>query len=204
MHAILKQRHLLITKIFELTDNSLKMAIKSPFNYIEEEFPFEEITTKTTLKIKTSLLALLPAFFFISGTLITSISFFSDGKNASSVTDILLYAVPACLFSIYARLRREKTINLLLTDRRILSFYKDSPDNSTVLKFLAQLKKQQKAYLLNRYAKNDLFASAEQLANNLNWLFDREVINSHELDRLRSTLLFKAADPAYSFNFNQN
>ncbi|AMR33326.1 hypothetical protein A0256_18825 [Mucilaginibacter sp. PAMC 26640] len=204
MPAILKQRNFFITKKFQITGNSLKVTVKRPFNYTEDEFTFEEIIPKTNLKINTSLLTVVPSVFFFLGTIITTISYLSHDKDASSTADIITYAVLTVLFFIYAGLRRERTINLMLVDRRSLAFYQHSPKQAYVLAFIAQIKKEQKTYLLNRYARPDPFVSPEQMASNLNWLFDKEIIDTKELERLRNSLLFKPADLTVGFHFNQN
>jgi hypothetical protein len=97
----------------------------------------------------------------------------------------------------------EKLINLSLTDRRIIALYQNSPNEKEVSDFLDLLKKEQKTFLLWRYAKHDPYVSTEQLAGNLSWLYDRNIINENELDQLRSNLLGKNNDGQVGFKFNQ-
>ncbi|MFA6087542.1 hypothetical protein [Mucilaginibacter sp.] len=83
MSAILKQRKLFTTKIFEITDKSLKVSIKKWFNYVEDEFTFEEVTTKTTRKQSINMYAFIPGLLCLIGLVITTISHFKQEKDAS-------------------------------------------------------------------------------------------------------------------------
>jgi hypothetical protein len=203
MPAILKQRKLFTIKIFEITDKSLKVSIKKWFNYVEDEFTFEEVTTKTTRKQSINMYAFIPGLLCLVGLVITTISHFEQKKDSSSVSDMWFYFILMCVLLSIAYLTYEKMINLSLTDRRIITLYQNSPSEKEVSDFLDLLKKEQKKFLLWRYAKHDPYVSIEQLADNLSWLYDRNIINENELDQLRSKLLGKSNDAQVGFKFNQ-
>ena len=203
MGATLKQRNFFVTKIFEITGHSLKVGIKRPLSFIEDEFKFEELTNKLVRKQSFSLYALIPTLLFAFGTLITIYSHFFDRKDPSSADDILFYLIPSIIFAAIAILSRENAIKLILADRRAISFYAKSPDKDKVTAFLYLLLAEQKRYLLNRYAKADPYLSTEQLVNNLNWLRDRNTITDEELQELRLKILPRpSSGSSVGFKFN--
>jgi len=190
MPAILNQRNFFVTKRFEITEHSLKVAIKSPVSYIEDEFPFEEITKKYTRKKTANLFTLIPCILCIIGVIITVCSHLLE-KNGSSIEDILVYGVLGIIFLVLSVFNFENVINLMLVNGRLLSFYADSPNKIDVDAFLELLLSDQKKYLLNRYAKSDPYVSAEQSSANLKWLRDRNIIDDAELTDLQAKILPK-------------
>jgi hypothetical protein len=190
MPAILKQRNFFVTKRFEITDNSLKVAIKKPLSYIEDEFTFEEITKKVIRKKSPNLFTLVPGIVCLIGVIITVYSHLYEEKG-SSIGDILFYIILSAGLLTISAFNFENIINLILSDRRSLAFYANSPSKHEVNDFLELLSSEQKNYFLNRYAKADPYVSAEQLAINLKWLRERNAIDDKELEELRIQILPK-------------
>jgi len=202
MGAILKQRNLFITREFEISDRFLKVNISKPLSSIEDEFNLEDISTKTVRKRSPNKVLMYISLALLVFMLITIISHFTE-KDGSSLLDILVYAilfVPS-LFLFY--ITYQNVVHLILNDKRYLIFYANSPTKLEVDEFLENIKQNQKKYLLNRYAKQDPYVSDEQLANNLQWLYDRKIITETEFEELRSKLLPKiGSNLSVGFKFN--
>jgi hypothetical protein len=138
MSAILKQRNLLATQEFEITDKSLKTILKTPVSYFENEFTFEEITKKYLRKKSVNLYTFIPAVLFTICIIVTICSHFFQEKG-SSWDDILLYAILAAVFIIVSIFNIENVVKLFLIDGRFLSFYGNSPNKQDVDAFLERL-----------------------------------------------------------------
>jgi hypothetical protein len=202
MPAILKQRKLFVTKIFEITDNSLKMKISKPMGMVEMEFSFEEISRKTIRRKALNLWSTIVAALFIIGILITTYSHFTE-KKGSSVYDILFYLAFAVLFISLAIIRFENDVTVILHDKKGISFYANKPSRNEVEQFITTLHSTQKAYYLKKYARDDSYISAEQLSENLTWLYNIDIIKQFELEELRSRLIGKRNDgSSVGFTFN--
>lgn len=200
MSTILKQRFYFVTKRFEITSNSLKMDIKNPLNYIEDEFAFEEISKKLTRRKSPNLFTVVPGLACLVATFITTYSHFYQ-KDGNSVADIMMYAVPGAVLLMISAFNFKNIINLMLHDKRTVPFYADSPTKTEVDDFLAQILAEQKKYMLARYAKADPYLSVEQSSNNLQWLRDRNIINDFELEELRIKILPKPGNSSVGFKF---
>jgi len=83
-----------------------------------------------------------------------------------------------------------------------ISFYANSPNEVQVNSFLELLRQKQKEYLLKKYATPDPYLTDEQLANNLKWLRNVNVISETELEQLRNSLLQKYPTVTLGFKFN--
>jgi hypothetical protein len=159
-------------------------------NFVEDEFNFEELTSKMIRKKSPNLLFLLPGLFCILGFAITLYSHFYE-KDGSSLLDIGFYVLMGIILLSLSVFTFNNAINLILFDKRYIAFYAKSPDKKSVDDFLQQILVEQKKYLLNRYAKVDHYLSPDQHANNLQWLWDRKIINDAELNELRIKVLPK-------------
>jgi hypothetical protein len=201
MSAILKQRNLFVTKRFEIAHNCIKVAIKSPISYFEDEIAFEDIGRKSIRKKSHNLFLLIPGLLAIVGVIVTVYSHFFEEKG-SSAEDILVYLVLAILFLTISAFAFENVITFTTYNYKIITFYANSPVKVEVDNFVEQMLAQQKKYLLNRYGKADPYLSSEQLAVNLKWLRDRNVINDAELDELRIKILPKPGGSSVGFQFN--
>jgi adenosine deaminase len=61
-----------------------------------------------------------------------------------------------------------------------LVFYRNIPNEKVVLDFIDKVRGQVKIYLKEKYTTFDIATSEQDFYNRLNWLRDREVINSAE------------------------
>ena len=188
MVNILRQRFLFVTKIFEITDNSLKVRTSRPFNYFEGEFAFENITKRVVWRKKVNRYILFATVGCLIGLCITIFSHLYE-KDGSSVSDILFYTILSIPFLAAFFLTYVNIIYLYLHDGRCLAFYGHLPKRIKVETFINELFTKQKEYLLDRYARADPYLSDEQVGNNLKWLWDRKIISDAELSELRAQLL---------------
>lgn len=199
---ILKQRNLLTTQIFEITDKSLKFQHKRPLHFFENEYSFEEVGTKVIYQKKPYLPGVIASFFSFLLALILFFSYLNDSR------DTPLYSVLICigifiLLLIITYLKQENLAKLFLTNGFPITFYGNSPSETDVSAFLKVFFAEQKRYLINRYAKADPYLSVEQVSNNLKWLWDRKIIEDEELSELRIKLLPKpAGNDAVGFKIN--
>jgi hypothetical protein len=138
MSTILKQRFFFVTKIFEITDRSLKVKISKPMNFVEDEFNFEELTSKMIRKKSPNLLFLLPGLFCILGFAITLYSHFYE-KDGSSLLDIGFYVLMGIILLSLSVFTFNNAINLILFDKRYIAFYAKSPDKKSVDDFLKKI-----------------------------------------------------------------
>lgn len=201
MDNVLKQRNFLSTKIFELTDESLIIKISKPLNYAEFQYNFEDISLRITRNKKPNQIILILCIMLFVLISIAIFSHFFD-KDGSSWADIMFYCIPLSisLFLLYVTFENE--VNVILNNVGYISFYANSPNRSQVDEFLSLMKEKQKKYLLHKYATLDPYLTDEQLANNLKWLRDRNIINESELEHLRSSLLQKYPNATLGFKFN--
>jgi len=202
MSTILKQRNFLITQIFEISDRSLKITVRKPLNYLENEFTFEELGVKIVRLQK----PYLPSIIGASIMLLVSILFFYSYLTNSKETPF--YEVILCLglltfLTLMSFALHENVVKLFLFDLSFISFYANSPNKKQVNDFLSLLRERQKIYLLARYAKADPYLSPEQLSNNLNWLWNRGIIDNIELEHLREKIIPKPqSDSSIGFKFS--
>lgn len=190
MPSILKQRHFIVSKIFEITDKSLIFKQKTPFSYIENEFTFEELGNKVFHQKKPYIPSLILAFvsFFVS---ILLFRFYIGNSKDTPLSAVLIALLVCTVFLVFSYLINENFINIYLFNGLPLSFYGYSRTKPQVLNFIDELFAEQKKYLVNRYAKYDPYLSVEQINTNLKWLWDRKIIDDKELNDLRSKLLPK-------------
>jgi hypothetical protein len=204
MTAILNQRRFFLTKKFETTDRSLRVSIKTPVSYVEDEFAFEDITTKYNRKKSINWIIGGLLLFCLLGVIITVISHLSE-KDGSSTADILFYCGGFVVFLVILLLSFENIVNIHLQNGRILKVYATSPNEKEVESYLANLRDEQKKYLLKNYAKDDPYLPREQLNNNLQWLWNRRFVDTTELENLKKALLDKNnPDSGVGFKFNQS
>ena len=194
MQAILKQRNFLSTQIFEITDKSLKIKIKKPLHYFETEFSFESIGNNINRHKKPNTRSLLS---FLASSFLTVVFYFwwADNNQEMPLIVVIGVACVAVLNALGYFYFRENFVNLFLYSDGKISFYATSPNPTEVDGFIGTLLKSQKAYLLERYAKADGYLTTEQLSNNLQWLWDRRIINDAELSDLRLKLLPRPSNP---------
>jgi hypothetical protein len=190
MSAILKQRNFLVKQIFEITDRSVKVIIKNPATYFEGEFKYEDIGTREirTRKQDVSSLILSIGSFLVNILLVYL--YFYDSKETPWYAPVICFGL-FVVFTFMAYFNYEHTIKLFMHNGRVISFYRNSPNETEVDEFLESLKRTQKAYLLGRYAKDDPYLAPEQISDNLNWLWKSTIINIEELGDLRTKLLPK-------------
>lgn len=190
MPAILNQRKFLLTKRFEITGEALKIGIKSPISYVEDEFTFEELGTKVT-RHKKPYIPTLIAFFITFGISILLLFAYFNNSKQDPISEFIICLSVCSLTGFLSMLLYNNSANLYLYDGRVLAFYANSPTKKEVDNFLTLLKEKQKGYLLNRYAKIDPYISPEQLSSNLKWLREKNIIDDTELTALQIKILPK-------------
>ncbi|MBS1532867.1 MAG: hypothetical protein JSU01_21365 [Bacteroidetes bacterium] len=204
MPAILKQRNFLVTRIFEISDKSLKVKIKKPLNYFEQNFSFDELGTKTETRQKIYIPGLVGTGIMLLMTILFFFSYLNDSKKDPFYETLI--CLVAFLFFVFMTLAlHENIVKLFLVDMRFLTFYYSSPDKKAVSDFLLNLKEAQKDYLLKRYAKQDSYLSQDQLQGNLNWLRNNNIIDNAELEDLKRDILVKTqSDSSIGFKFGNH
>ncbi|HTD98915.1 MAG TPA: hypothetical protein VK668_06490 [Mucilaginibacter sp.] len=184
----MKQKKLFRSKEFELTENSLRVKTSKPFDHIEIEYNLEKITAKFFKEKHPNVVFSLVALGMLLGVIVTVCSHFFDEKG-SAWYDILFYFVLFLISLFFSWLNYESNYNMVLQDGTTIAFYIDLPTDSEFSNFLCLTNKKQKDYLLKTYAKSDGYLTNEQISNNLNWLWDRNIIDAYELSDLRLKLL---------------
>lgn len=202
MPTILKQRNFLASKIFEITDKSLRVISKTPFSYFENEFSFEELGTKTIHQKKPYLPGLIGCFLSLAVTIIVLFAYINNSKEDPFYE--VLYCLSFFLFMAFITyLNHENLLTMFLYNGLPLIFFRSSPNKTEVDNFLMSLYAEQKKYLLNRYAKTDPYLTFEQIGLNLKWLWDRKIITDDELNNYRLKLLPKPKNiGSVGFNIN--
>lgn len=190
MPSILKQRNFLATKIFEITDKSLRFQQKTPFSYIENEFTFEELDNKVVHHKKPYMPTIIAAILAFLITILFLCLYIGNDPD-TSLSNVFVALLVCVLFLALSYLINENNIKIYLFNGLPLSFYGYSRSKPQVMEFINSLFAEQKKYLINRYAKYDPYLSVEQINTNLKWLWDRKIIDDDELNDLRSKLLPK-------------
>ncbi len=206
MALILKQHKLFVTKIFEIKDHSLGVNIKNLAGHIQYDLTFEEISNRVIRRKSHHLFTLIPAVLLFICLIMTCFSHFFEDKG-SSWEDILVFGILCLIFICLATLNFENVVEINLYNMGKLSFYAKLPSKITVDEFIMLFLKKQKEYLVSRYAKADPYVSAEQLATNLKWLRDKNIINDEELDNFRINILPKpggGSSAGFKFNPSSN
>lgn len=200
METILKQRKVLVTKIFELTDRSLKVSVSTPTSSAATEIDFENITTKVTHKKAPKRIWAIFTGLTLAGLIGCTVSHFAE-KDGSKIEDILLYLSLSGVFALITYLTYENELNLLLVHGTKLGFFANASNKKTAEEFIELIKSRQKEYLLNRYATADDLLSQDQLATNLRWLLERNIINNEECETLKQKLITPKAEPVKTVGF---
>ncbi len=201
MTNILQQRRFLKKRHFELTDTGLKIIVTKPFNFFEEEFPFENITKRTAKRRSPNRLVLIISVIALIGFFITFIGKL-DGDKTIGWDDVLFYVVFLMFQSILFWITFSNNINLILSDGRYIAFIANSPNKKAVKGYMDLIFAKQKQVLLDKYGQKDSYLSNEQLAINIKWLLDKEVITDDEYMELTSKYFKNNSIEPIGFKFN--
>ena len=199
MSEILKQRRLFTKRYFELTDHSLKISVSKLFSSYEAEFSFEELDRRMSKKKSFNRFLLISSIFCLIALLITAIN---EANGNSQIEDVTFYAIPTFIFSFSLWITRQSIICLPLYDKRNIIFFNFSYNQNSVQKFIDSVLITQKSYLLNKYARKELFVSAENVMDQPIWLKNRYIIDDDEFEKLKIDLLPKTPNPVIGFTFN--
>ncbi|MFD2146854.1 hypothetical protein [Mucilaginibacter antarcticus] len=191
-----------MTKEFEITENSLKVKTIRLLNSVENEIPFESITSVITRYRETNnVLTLIAALGFICCACAIISHFFVSG--GSTIEDIGIYSALFVSLVFLIGLTYTNNVNIKLLTGHSIHFLARSPNQVMVNQYIQKVFDQQKQYLIRRYIYADTDSSHEQLTTNLKWLWERNIINETEWHQLRQELLHKSSqDKIIGFKFN--
>jgi hypothetical protein len=196
MNAILKQKKIFIRRQFELTDKSLKIKITKPFNdVLENEISLEEISRTIIRRKFPNIVPFLIAVAMLVGVIITIISHFFD-RNGSNIFDIGFYVVAFTISLFINYFAYQNNISIILNHGGLIVFDYAKANQIEADEFLILLRDRQKQFLLNKYASLNSGLSNEQLNSNLYLLWERNIIDDIELDKLRKELIPLTASPS--------
>jgi hypothetical protein len=201
MSNILKQQRLLTKRYFEITNNSLKISVKKPFKYYEEDFSFEEIGKKVFIKKSFNRYAVTGSVIALVGLLITAGGRLSGDKTIS-IEDILFYFILTIIASGILLVTALNTTNLMLVDKRYIAFFSKSTNKKEVTDFLALILAEQKKHMINKYARKEQFLPPERLMDQIIWLKDRDIISETEFENLKAELFPISSPNSIGFTFN--
>jgi len=204
MSTVLRQRRFFVTKVFEISNKSLKVKVSNLLGSINEEFNFEDIGCKYVLKNMLPWKTAIPTALFIIGFIITVVDrIIGDSK---SIEDIMFYTVLIIVLGTLTLLNRRNTTSIFVHNIKLLDLYTKSPSNTEVTEFLKLLKSRQKEYFFDRYINSDLNQSFEQISSTLNWLYNADFIDQDEFNNLKEYHLKRLNDneSQIKFNFSNN
>lgn len=187
MSNILKQRHFLTKRDFEITDSGLKITVTKPFNYFEREFSFENIEKKTVKRKVPNKFVLILFSISLIGFLITFIGKLS-GDNTIGWDDVSFYIVLLGISTTLFWITFINQIHLMLSDGVGIAFIANKPNKNEVNNYIALFFLKQKETLLEKYGQVDEYLSADQLLINFKWLKGKGIIDDKEFNELSSKI----------------
>ena len=190
MQRILNQRKIFLTKRFEITERSLKVTVQSKFTFTESEYFFENLSNNVIRKKTVNFILLGILALCIIGMGITVLSHFFE-KDGSSVEDIFVYVTLGIIFLVLFLATRQSYINLFTIHGLSITMFPNIPNAEAVNTFLTDLFAEQKRCFLKKYLSTDMNLTDEQLLNNLQWLWSKNILSEAEFDELKDNLKSK-------------
>jgi len=172
----LQQRNFFTLQKFEITNNGLKVTIKTPIYFSETEYSFESIDNHPTFHRQFNSLTIAGACVTFGFTLIGFLAWLSDKKDGLSMSFVALSLSIVFLINIMNSAKGKFILGL--SNNRNLSFL-PSP-RMELDTFFQALIAEQKRQLLRKYSSYDPYSEMTYFESNFNWLVQKNIITSEE------------------------
>ncbi len=189
---LLVQKRNFTLNCFEIKEKGLLVSLKSFSEKFEEEFNYEDISSRMTRTIKketgwlffSSVFGLVGIFTLLGG----------------SFVGFLVCLAVSAVFLVILKLTTKEMVNLYVHGERVIPVYADNPDKKTVEEFIETLKTTKRNYLISKYGKIDRDLPVEGQLNNLIWLKNADYLSEEEFLGLKENLLGKPSSSGIGFN----
>jgi hypothetical protein len=147
MPTVLRQRRFFVTKIFEITDKSLKVKTSSILNSTELNLSFERITKDLIHKRFVSKVMAFFCMLFLMLTLREFIDTFYSIKRYAPLDYLAMYFLALIVTFSVALYKKTEITYLNLSNGRRIKIYSSKPSKIDVDNFLESLYQERKSYL---------------------------------------------------------
>jgi hypothetical protein len=121
-------------------------------------------------------------FFLLSPVLLYIIQLF-EHNNSQGVAFISVTCF-ACAILFYSKKPQDDIF--LVNGKKNLVFYRNVPNEETVLRFIDEIIATRKVYLKHNYSRFDNHTQENELVSRLNYLKNNEIITGEEFDKIYS------------------
>jgi hypothetical protein len=147
MSKVLRQRNLFVTKIFEITNKSLKVKTSNLLNSSEQEFSFRNIT-EDFIRIRYVSKYFLAVSFILAMLSVKEFIEINNSDKSVIVLDYLFIYLILLTVSIVIMLMKKTQITyLILSNKRKIKLYTDKPNKTDFDNFLETLHSEKIAYV---------------------------------------------------------
>jgi hypothetical protein len=182
----LEQKKLFVKRKFELTDKGLRYEFKNLTSSLNIEIPYEEIGTKKIYqKLTNNNFLILTIFMFFAST--AKAYYFVVGEHNDLIFTLIVLAIfiVSALFAYYGY---KDYVLIDAVNPPFIEFYAKRPDEDTVEKFIIELQKKTKNFLIKKYAERDNNIAIETQLETISILKNRNIIDETEYVELTNKL----------------
>lgn len=150
MSNVLRQRNLFVTKVFEITDKSLKVKNSNLFKSTEYDVSFNAITEKTVRRSVVSIPFACLTILFLLLSLKEFISIYFSNHLTIALDYLIAYLAVTITLIIVTLLKKTKTIYILVSNGMRVEMYSNKPNEDLVNDFLKVLQVKKNSYLTKK------------------------------------------------------
>lgn len=150
MSNVLRQRNLFVTKVFEITDKSLKVKNSNLFKSTEYDVLFNAITEKTVRRSVVSIPFVCLTILFLLLSLKEFISIYFSNHLTIALDYLIAYLAVTITLIIVTLLKKTKTIYILVSNGMRVEMYSNKPNEDLVNDFLKVLQVKKNSYLTKK------------------------------------------------------
>lgn len=150
MSNFLHQRNLFVTKVFEITDKSLKVKNSNLFKSTEYDVSFNAITDKTIRKTIVSLPLVCLTILFLLLSLKEFISIFFSNYLTIPLDYLVVYLAVTITLVIVTILKKAKIMYILISNGMRLKMYSNKPNEEVVNDFFKVLQEKRSSFLAEK------------------------------------------------------
>ena len=185
MNEQLKQKRGLYSRKFTLTDKRIFVEIRSLYKISSYSIGIADLGFEILYQSDNkNRIYKLRAICYLGALVGLSALFFTTNEDANARATLLLFVFGS--LSIYFSVKFNQDDIVLYGGERDLTFYRNVPDEATVLKFIDQIMARYKVIVKEKYSTFDSTTTEEDYYDNLSWMRENDIIDMAEFIELKS------------------
>lgn len=178
---------------FDLKKSTLKVDVKTLFDYTEYEISYEHIDFKRKIQI-----------IFNHGLFVSSLFAFAIGLLLAFAPNeqaaFIFFFVGAICFTL-AFFLKKKVVSINVLDGTKIELFFNSNNKAAVVAFADEIIQSSNKHLLRKFGKIDKALPIEPQINNIQFLRDREIITEEEYESMKNQLLGRTNKTNIGFGY---